>query len=195
MATVNNKRAPAVKGANGHDAIAMLKADHDKVRDLFKQFEELMDQDGPKKEMAALAQQACDALKIHAQIEEEIFYPAVREAIDDDELMDEANVEHAGVKELIEQIEAMRPDEDLYDAKVIVLGEQVEHHATEEEEEMFPLAKKAKVDTAALGAEMYQRKMALMAEMGISEDGEDGMAASASSKKKPKSSQGGRAFS
>lgn len=195
MATVNNKRAPAVKGANGHDAIAMLKADHDKVRDLFKQFEELMDQDGPKKEMAALAQQACDALKIHAQIEEEIFYPAVREAIDDDELMDEANVEHAGVKELIEQIEAMRPDEDLYDAKVIVLGEQVEHHATEEEEEMFPLAKKAKVDTAALGAEMYQRKMALMAEMGIAEDGEDGMAASASAKKKPKSSQGGRAFS
>lgn len=189
MATAN-KRTPSSKTADGHDAISMLKADHEKVRDLFKQFEELVDGEGSAKEKAALAQQVCDELKIHAQIEEEIFYPAVREAIDDDDMMDEATVEHAGVKELIEQIEAMRPDEDLYDAKVIVMGEQVDHHATEEEEEMFPLVKKAKVDTAALGEEMYQRKTALMSEMGMSEEGENDLSLSSGSKKKPKSAQG-----
>ena len=189
MATAN-KRTPSQKTATEHDAISMLKADHDKVRDIFKQFEELMDEEGSSKEKAALAQQACDELKIHAQIEEEIFYPAVREAIDDDELMDEATVEHAGVKELIEQIEAMRPEDDLYDAKVIVLGEQVEHHATEEEDEMFPMVKKAKVDTAALGEEMYQRKMALIADMGISEEGENDLSLSRGAKKKPKSASG-----
>ncbi len=189
-----NKRGASSKGANGQDALALLKSDHDKVKELFKQFEELMDEDeGSSDEKTALAQQICDALKIHAQLEEEIFYPAAREAIEDDDLMDEASVEHAGMKELIEQIEAMQPDDDLYDAKVVVLGEQVEHHVQEEEDEMFPMVKKAKVDIVELGAQLQQRKLALMEEMGISEDSET-MAAPASGKKKPRPSQG-RAFS
>lgn len=161
---------PAPKRMAEHDAITMLKADHDKVKDLFKQFEELMDDEGTEQQKAAIAEQVCTALKIHAQLEEEIFYPAVRAAIDDDELLDEASVEHEAVKELIEQIEAVRPSDDLYDAKVIVLGEQVEHHVLEEEGEMFPMVKKAKVDTVALGIEMQERKRELMAEMGITEE-------------------------
>lgn len=188
------KRAATPKGLNAQDALAMLKADHDKVRDLFKQYEELMDQDDDEgntiAEKAAIAQQACNALKIHAQLEEEIFYPAAREAIDDDDLMDEASVEHAGVKELIDQIEAMQPDDDLYDAKVVVLGEQVEHHVREEESEMFPMVKKAKVDIAALGAQMQRRKSVLMSEMGMPEEHDEAVSSANSGKKKSRPSHG-----
>ena len=115
-------RKPAPKRSSEIDAITLLKADHDKVRELFKQFEELMDKEEAEEQKGVLAQKICNELKVHAQIEEEIFYPTVRAAIDDDELMDEADVEHEAVKELIEQIEAMRPSDDLYDAKVVVLG-------------------------------------------------------------------------
>lgn len=181
MATT--KRASASE-AKGQDAIEMLTADHKKVKDIFKQFEKLKEEDGAEEEKAALAQQVCNELKIHTQIEEEIFYPAVREAIDDDDLMDEAEVEHTGAKDLIEQLEAMQPSDDLYDAKVTVLGEEVEHHVEEEEGEMFPKVKKAKLDTAALGVQMLERKMALRAEMGLSEENEEGAAASSSAKKK-----------
>ena len=182
-------RKPAPKRASEIDALTLLKADHDKVRDLFKQFEELMEQEDAEEQKGVLAQKICNELKVHAQIEEEIFYPVVRAAIDDDELMDEADVEHEAVKELVEQIEAMRPSDDLYDAKVVVLGEQVEHHAAEEEDEMFPMVKKAKVDIAELGMEMQERKQALMAEMGMENEIDD-MSASNGMKKKSKSSQG-----
>lgn len=182
-------RKPAPKRASEMDAITLLKADHDKVRDLFKQFEELMDKEGAEDQKGMLAQKICNELKIHSQIEEEIFYPTVRAAIDDDDLMDEADVEHEAVNELVEQIEAMRSSDDLYDAKVVVLGEQVEHHATEEEDEMFPQVKKAKIDIVELGMEMQERKRALMAEMGI-EDESDDMSAPEHTKKKSKLSQG-----
>ena len=111
----------------------------------------------------------CD-LTIHAEVEEEIFYPAVRKAIDDADLMDEALVEHAGAKALIAQLEEANPSDDLYDAKVTVLGEQIQHHAKEEESDMFPKAKRANIDTPALGAKMLKRKEALVTEMGISSD-------------------------
>ena len=94
----------------------------------------------------------------------------VRRAIDDSDLMDEALVEHAGAKDLITQLEHMDADDDLYDAKVTVLGEQIEHHVKEEEGDMFPKAKRAKVDTAALGAKMLTRKSELKAQMGIEDD-------------------------
>ena len=168
--TTASKPVSASQRTAGDDAIAMLKADHEKVRDLFKQFEELMEEEGSEKQKEALARQVCNELKLHTQLEEEIFYPAVRAAIDDDDLMDEAAVEHEGAKELIEQIESMRAGDDLYDAKVVVLSEQIDHHATEEEDEMFPKVKKAKVDIAALGMEMMERKRALMAEMGMTDE-------------------------
>jgi hemerythrin superfamily protein len=147
---------------NGSDAIAALTADHKRVKALFKEFAALKAKKGDQsEEKAELVQRICQELKIHTQLEEGIFYPAVREAIRDDDLMDEALVEHAGAKSLVEQLETMDPDDDLYDAKVTVLGEQVTHHVKEEEGEVFPKAKKAKVDTVALGAEMARRKAEL----------------------------------
>src|SRR5579862_1425772 len=150
------------------DAIAMLMADHKKVKKLFSDFDKLKDE-GSDDEKSALVDRICDELKIHTELEEEIFYPAVRKAIDDSDLMDEALVEHAGAKDLIAQLEDASPDDDLYDAKVTVLGEQIVHHVKEEEGEMFPKAKKSKVDTEALGSTMSKRKAALMDKMGMTE--------------------------
>jgi len=151
------------------DAIALLTADHKEVRQLFAQFKGLKE-DASNEEKSAIVEQICIALTIHAEIEEEIFYPAVREAIDDSDLMDEALVEHAGAKELIAQLQDMDPEEDLYDAKVTVLGEQIDHHVEEEEGEMFPKAKKAKLDISELGAQMAKQKELLMAQTGAEEE-------------------------
>jgi hemerythrin superfamily protein len=167
MPTSAKKSAGA---AQEQDAIAMLIADHKKVKKLFSEFDKLKD-GGSSEDKAAIVEQICNALKIHTELEEEIFYPAVRQAIDDSALMDEALVEHAGAKDLITQLEDASPDDDLYDAKVTVLGEQIDHHVKEEEGTMFPKAKKAKVDTETLGATMLKRKAALMEKMGLSDEG------------------------
>lgn len=151
------------------DAIAMLTADHKKVKRLFSEFIKLKDEGGDEQK-SAIVEQICNQLKVHTEIEEQIFYPAVRKAIDDADLMDEALVEHAGAKDLVAQLADANPKDELYDAKVTVLGEQINHHVKEEEGEMFPKARKAKLDTKALGATMQTRKMALMKKMGISED-------------------------
>lgn len=151
------------------DAIDMLVADHKKVKKLFGDFDKLKEQGGDE-EKSALVEKICSELKVHTAIEEEIFYPAVRKAIDDADLMDEALVEHAGAKDLIAQLEEADPKDDLYDAKVTVLGEQIDHHVKEEEGDMFAKAKKAKVDTASLGTKMLKRRQALMADMGVAED-------------------------
>ena len=156
----------AADGAPEQDAIEMLMADHKKVKKLFGNFATHKD-DGDDEDKSAIVKMICNELKVHTTLEEEIFYPAVRKAIQDSDLMDEALVEHAGAKELIAQLEEADPEDDLYDAKVTVLGEQIDHHVKEEEGEMFPKAKKAKVDTAALGAQMRKRKAAVMAEMGM----------------------------
>jgi hemerythrin superfamily protein len=144
------------------DAIAMLTAEHKEVKSMFEQYDKLGDRANAAKKK--LADQICAALTLHTTIEEEIFYPALRAASKDAaDLLDEAEVEHAGAKDLIAQIEEMDPEDDLYDAKVKVLGEQVEHHVGEEEGEMFPKAKKAKLDLVALGTEMARRKEELAA--------------------------------
>jgi hypothetical protein len=143
------------------DALKLLSEDHRKVEELFEQFEKASG-DGKKEE---IARQICTELKVHAMIEEEIFYPALRGKIDDDDL-DEAMVEHDGAKLLINDIEAGGPDEDYYDAKVKVLQEQIEHHVEEEEKQrdnIFTQARKTDVDLAALGEQMAARKAALMA--------------------------------
>ena len=144
-----------------NDAIALLIDDHKKVKELFEKFDKLSDRSKVNKKK--IADQICLELTVHAQVEEEIFYPAVREPIKDDDLMDEAVVEHASAKELIAQIGEMDPGDDLYDAKVKVLSEQIEHHVEEEEGEMFPKVRKTKVDLVALGEEMAARKEELMA--------------------------------
>jgi len=171
MATSKSKPAPAREPvAKGQDAIALLTADHKAVKALFKKFEQLAEQDEDDDAKASLVEQICNELKIHAELEEEIFYPAVRAAIEDDALMDEADVEHASAKDLIGQLETMAPDDDHYDAKVTVLGEYINHHVEEEEGEMFEKARRADVDTAVLGAEMAERKAELKRELGIEDD-------------------------
>jgi hypothetical protein len=146
------------------DAFALLKADHKKVKGLFNQFKKAKKQGADESTKAALVAQICMELRVHAQIEEEIFYPAVRERIEDQDIMDEALVEHAGAKDLIAQLEGMAPGDDLYDAKVTVLGEEIDHHVKEEEGSMFRKAKRARVDTVQLGEELKARKAELMPE-------------------------------
>ncbi len=138
------------------DAITLLIKDHEEVKAMFKEYEGLTKRAvvGKKK----LATQICRSLTLHAMLEEEIFYPAVRRAIKEDDLMDESLVEHASVKELIAQVENMEPDDDLYDAKLKVMSEQVEHHVREEEGEMFPKVRKTNLDLISMGQEMSARK-------------------------------------
>lgn len=148
--------------ANKNEAIAQLTADHARVKKMFKQYERLADADAPDKQKQELAMMICTELTAHATAEEEIFYPAAREAIDKVELVDEADIEHASAKDLIAQIEGSSPSDDHYDAKVKVLGEYIDHHVQEEENEMFPKVRRAKVDTVALGEQIAARKEELM---------------------------------
>src|SRR5690606_1019478 len=144
-------------------AIEMLKEDHDKVKKAFKEFEKLDRED--TETAYQLAKSVCEDLKVHTAREEEIFYPAVREAIDDDDLMNEAAVEHETAKMLIEQIENMPADDPNFRATFTVLGEYVKHHVEEEEGEMFPAAKKSELDFEDLAERMRSRKEALLGEM------------------------------
>jgi hemerythrin superfamily protein len=175
-------------GNKASDAIAMLKADHDKVKKLFKEFER-MHEAGSEEEAEQLATQICNELTVHSTLEEEIFYPEVRTAIDDEDLIDEAEVEHASAKELIAQIESAHSSDDKFAAKVMVLGEYVNHHIKEEQDEIFPKAKRAKVDMAALGERIAARKEELKAEMGMTEDEEEEQAASSMPPKKRRSAR------
>lgn len=163
MATAK-KVAPKSTGAQ--DAVALLTADHREVKALFEKYEKLAEDQGDASDRQALAETICDMLIVHATIEEDIFYPAARKATQDDELLDEAQVEHAAAKDLIAQIKDISPDDDLYDAKVKVLGEQIDHHVEEEEGEMFPEARKSDMDLAELGVRMLALKKQLMSELG-----------------------------
>ena len=145
------------------DAIKLLKADHKEVDTYFKQYETLEDEG----EKQALALKICTALTVHALIEEEVFYPAAREALNDDDLLDEAEVEHASAKQLIAEIQAMQVGDRLFDAKVTVLGEYIMHHVEEEETEMFLEARESGLDLKALGLQLAERKAQLMADLSL----------------------------
>jgi hemerythrin superfamily protein len=144
------------------NALELLEQDHRQVEEWFDEYDELSD-DEPRK--AELAEKLCLALKVHTKIEEEIFYPQAREATKDKDLLDEAVVEHATVKNLISEIEKMEVGDDLYDAKIRVMGEMVKQHIKEEEEELFPEVERAKMDLDALGKELAELKDELMSEM------------------------------
>ena len=156
------------KSSGGADAIGLLTADHREVKALFEKYEKLAKTKAGASDRQALAETICDMLSVHATIEEKIFYPAARKATQDNELLDEAEAEHAAAKNLIAQIKDMEPADDLYDAKVKVLGEQIDHHVKEEEKELFPEAKKSDMNLRELGARMMARKHQLMAELGES---------------------------
>jgi hemerythrin superfamily protein len=158
------KKPAATATAAKSDVTILLTRDHTEVRKLFKQYEKLADAQAPVSERQALAEEICTQLTAHATAEEEIFYTAAREAAIEADLLDEAEVEHASAKDLIAQIRAMSPDEDLYDAKVKVLGEYIDHHVQEEEEEMFPKCRRSKMDLAELARQVAERKGELLAE-------------------------------
>ncbi len=153
-------------------AIEMLKADHEKVKDLFDAFEDAKD----LREKKRIVQEAINELKVHAAIEEEIFYPAVRKAIDDDAIMNEADEEHHEAKVLIAELEEMTGNESHYVAKFTVLSENVKHHIKEEEDEMLPKAEDTDLDFDALGEKMFKRKQKLLVE-GVPPAGEEAMVA------------------
>ena len=148
--------------AKAAGALEMLKEDHAKVQKAFKEFEKMDRED--TETMKQLVQTVCEDLKVHTTLEEEIFYPAVREAIEDEDIMNEAAVEHETAKMLIDQLENMGPDDPNFHATFTVLGEYVKHHIKEEESEMFPQAKKADLDFEDLAQRMTERKRELMGE-------------------------------
>ena len=139
-------------------AIALLRADHKKVSQLFAHYEKT--RSATKK--SSIVAQICTELGVHAQIEEEIFYPAVKEAMQDKELVPEALVEHASLKFLIAQVEGVKPEGEMFDAKIRVMSEFVKHHVKEEQNEIFPRARKTKLDMNELGARLAERKQELL---------------------------------
>lgn len=142
------------------EATALLRADHKLVSGLFAEYEKTRST-SKKRELVA---QICTELTIHAQVEEEIFYPAVKRALKDKELIPEATVEHATLKELIAQVEGMEPDGEMFDAKIKVLSEYVKHHVKEEQNEIFPKAKASGLDMLDLGEKLAERKDELQAQ-------------------------------
>lgn len=154
MATVKQK-----------DACDFLDEDHKTVKKMFKAYQELVESGGnTKQKKRVLAEQICNELTVHAQIEEEIFYPPLRKALKDKLLLDEAEVEHASAKDLIAQIQEMEPGDGLFDAKVMVLGEYIDHHVKEDRTEIFPKARASKVDLVAMRDVLESRKHELKAE-------------------------------
>jgi hemerythrin-like domain-containing protein len=143
------------------NAIQLLKEDHDYVKKAFRAFEK-MDHDDHEA-LKGLVSQVCEALKVHTRVEEELFYPAARKAIRDDDLMNEAEIEHDSAKVLIRQLERMKPDDPKYVATFTVLGEYVKHHVKEEETEMFPKARRRKINLQRLGDRLMARKIQLAA--------------------------------
>lgn len=166
--TVKKNKAPAKNGAGkssngrakaksmGPDAIKLLKSDHREVEEFFAAFENAKSPD----RKAAIVGKICGALSVHAAIEEEIFYPEARAALKraGEDLIDEAEVEHEGIKRLVEYLKTAKPTVKLYDAKVTVLKEYVQHHVKEEERELFPKVQLSDLDSEAVGAKMAERK-------------------------------------
>lgn len=153
MPTPGNKQS-----AFSADALDLLKDDHDKVKDLFREFEQLKGNDDEDERKSELVDEICYELTVHTMIEEEIFYPALRASIDDTDMMDEADIEHAGARELISQLEVMYPGDDHFDATVTVLGEEVIHHIEKEERDMFAAARRSGMDLDELGEQLSARK-------------------------------------
>jgi Hemerythrin HHE cation binding domain len=149
--------------AKASGAIELLKEQHDKVKKALKEFEKLDREDTETQKQ--LVQTVCEDLKVHTTLEEELFYPAAREALDDEDLMNEAQVEHETAKMLIEQLENMGGDDPNFRATFTVLGEYVLHHVKEEEGEMFPEVKKTDLDLEELGSRMRSRMEELMGQM------------------------------
>jgi hemerythrin-like domain-containing protein len=157
-------RETAASRSPSPDILQLLMAEHGEVKAMFHQYQRLADAGGRGDERMLLASQICVALSVHTQVEEDILYPAAREVLTrDEDMVDEAYVEHAGAKSLIAQLKTMTSDQPLFDAKVKVLGEYIDHHVKEEENELFPKLRKTSLDLEAMGEQAAARKKQLMA--------------------------------
>jgi hemerythrin-like domain-containing protein len=165
----SSKRAPS---GSMPVALEMLVADHRKVDMMFEQYEDGKE-DSSEDQKRELAQRICMELKVHTQIEEELFYPWLRENLDETDLVEEATVEHQSAKDLIAQIEGAGEVDETFDAKVKVLGEYIKHHVNEEENEIFPQVRSNQEELDELGQEMTARKVEIMEEMGMDTEGMD----------------------
>lgn len=152
-----DRSASRAESSARNEIVDQLKEDHQRAKKAFRRFEKL-DAERDAEECRQLVEQICAELKVHTSLEEELFYPALRAAIKDTDLIDEAEVEHATAKQLIEQLDAMSPEDEKFSATVTVLGEYVNHHIKEEEKEMFPKLGRAKGDWQALCDEMNARR-------------------------------------
>jgi hemerythrin superfamily protein len=153
-------------------ALELLIADHRKVEDLFEQYES--EKEGEEETRRALAAKICGQLTVHATVEEEIFYPWLRENLDDMEMLEEAYVEHSSAKDLIAQIESAGDIDDAFNAKVKVLSEYIKHHVKEEEQEIFPAVRDSKEELDELGQQIASRKGELLEMLGLLDDSEEG---------------------
>jgi hemerythrin-like domain-containing protein len=173
-------------------AVELLMSDHRNVEDLFEQYES--EKEGDEDTRRGIAQQICNELTVHTQVEEELFYPWLRENLDDMELVEEAEVEHNGAKELIAQIETAESVDDHFNAMVKVLNEYIKHHVKEEEQEIFPEIRDRQEELDELGQAMAARKEELMEELGMvdeaaeSEEAEESEASGAQGRGKPSGS-------
>lgn len=160
METSKKKTASSNKTSKPQEATALLRADHKAVSRLFAGYKKAKS-GAEKKEIVA---QICTQLTVHAQIEEEIFYPAVKSALKDKKLIPEAAVEHSILKSLVAQVESDEPEGEIFDAKIQVMSEYVQHHVEEEQNEIFPKAQATKLDMMELGMQLAERKAELLAE-------------------------------
>jgi hemerythrin-like domain-containing protein len=168
MATRSNTSSSRSGGSAKTQIVAALKEDHKKVRKAFRDFEK-MDPEQDPESAQALIERTCAELEVHAELEEQLFYPAAREALKEEDLVDEAEVEHTSVKVLIEQLKGMSPGDPKYAATFKVLGEYVNHHIKEEEGEMFPGLTKTGVEWDGVLEQMTSRREELMEEKGLAE--------------------------
>lgn len=160
MTTEPNNTVKPTMPLKSHEATALLIADHKLVSELFAEYEKTLTKALKKK----LVSQICLELSVHAQVEEDIFYPAVKKALNDHKLVPEATIEHAILKTLVAQVENIEPDGEMYDAKIKVLSEYVKHHVKEEQDEMFPKAKATHLNMVELGNKITARKQELIAQ-------------------------------
>jgi hemerythrin superfamily protein len=169
-------------------AVELLMNDHRAVEALFKKFDDQEDSDSRRE----TALRICKELTVHATVEEELFYPFLRENIEETDLVDEAEVEHGTAKDLIAQIEGAEELDDMFDARVKVLKEYIQHHVKEEEGEIFPKLGDFKEELDALGQEMHERKLELTEEVGIPEEASSAPARGRKAAPAPAASRGGR---
>ncbi len=174
------------KNGGANDALGLLQADHDKVKALFREFHTLKGRDDEDRRKTELVDEICYELTLHSMLEEEIFYPVLRSAVDDDDLLDEADIEHAGARELIGQLEIMVPGDDHFDATVTVLGEEIEHHIAKEEGELFEAARAAGIDLDDLGEQLAARKEELEEDLSSPPSHIDGMEPHEGARRQPR---------